>query len=188
LGLSTLGGDKMSLVEKNQYGYWDRSDERLGGCCLLLSVLNVLRNIGRMNDETAEQIAGRFERIQQSVGGGYYITKLGIPKGIELMTCGDYLGVLVDFSARNQMRLFSLAENPRYAADRWNELDITCPSIGIVNQGHHAVAIVGHSKKCGDCEIVDNGIPNFIPEGRIEFIYRIIDGRTRSYIGAWSER
>lgn len=182
----TPGIFEMSLVEKNKYGYWQRSEnnEDLKDCCVLIATLNVLEGMKKMNDDKAQRIAQRFRAIRAGDQEGSFTYPSHIPKTIEWMTGEEFRGVLVCANAVETLRASSIrygAEAGRYGFNSTKADSLLVPFIASIPHGekkHHAVAVVGINSKPGSCNIIDNGVPTIIGKREIEGVYKILDCST----------
>jgi hypothetical protein len=151
----------MSLVEKNQYGYWERSDERLGGCCVLLAILNTLQAMYKMNDNYAQLIAERFFKLATDNPKLEFASLTEIPMTIEKITCGKFYGKLMCPTARSMI----INPDPRYSREvELNSENIfryaLDPMVAVYkpNGKWHAISIKVVYNQGRDMEIVDNGL------------------------------
>jgi hypothetical protein len=167
--------NKMSLVEKNQYGYWDCSVRKT---CILKALLNVLESIGKMDEERAQKIAKIFTEISAQDKERTFNQTHNIPQTIEKITMGEFQGVLVCKNAREYLMRMGAKNVEKYASDIKRMSRSLIPLIGIEHRedhgDRHALAIIEYGEDSELCRVVDNGVLGFRTRKNILYGYRIV--------------
>jgi hypothetical protein len=164
----------MSLVEKNQYGYWE--SQHLKDCCVLLATLNVLEARHELDEQEAQQIAERFRSIQVNDPRGDFIETVFIPRTIERITDEKYYGVLRGPNARELMRNIGIGYERKYATDTDYFLRSDYPCIVGCrgkSKGSHAVTAVNFDWVTKESALIDNGVPVVKKLYSVDFVYEI---------------
>jgi hypothetical protein len=165
------------LVEKNGYGYWQKANDRISRCCVLLATLNVLEARKELDEQMAQQIAERFSVLKAQKREEEFIHTFNIPETIEIITDGKFCGVLTGPNAVKKVEMMGLTPAKRYAVNKRNFYFFDLPAMitvdGKTSETDHAIAVKRFDFVNSAYEVIDNGILGTINIHKVNAFYKI---------------